>query len=227
MSDDDINAFVPGPRVHIDGRAGRAAFRAHLCGQGSVRCRRPSDRGRQSRLGEIQPDPDAAFLGGAAPARCRRDLDRQDHHRRGFARHRRRERVLRHAGQRPRAGPGAGRLVLGLGRRGRRRALRYRARHRHRRLGAGAVELLRPLRHPPDAWPSRRFRHDAAGAELRHDRLVRPRCRDLRPGLERHARRGDPVGPARSSDHRGRRLSPLPIPRSATRCSRWSSGCRR
>ena len=51
--------------------------------------------------------------------------------------------------------------------------LRHRARHRHRRLGAGAGELLRPLRHPPDAWPARPDRHDGAGAEFGHDRLVR------------------------------------------------------
>ena len=39
-------------------------------------------------------------------------------------------------------------------------------------------------------------RHDEPGAELRHDRLVRPRRRDLRPRLGGHARRGDPGGAA-------------------------------
>ena len=154
IAPDDINAFVPGPRVHVDRTDGRPAVRPHLCRQGSVRCRRPPDRRRQSGLGEIQPDPDTAFLGGATAARCRRQLDRQNHHRRGLARHRRRERLLRHAGQCPGPGTGAGRLVLGLGRGGRRRGLRHRDRHRHRRLGAGAGELLRALRHPPDAWPA-------------------------------------------------------------------------
>ena len=178
------------------GAGGRAAFRSDLCGQGSVRCRRPPDRRRQSRLGAVEPGPDPACLGGAAAARRRRDVDRQDHHRRSLARHRRRERVLRDAGQSAGAGAGAGRLVVGLGCRGRRRAVRHRARHRYRRLGAGAGELLRPLRHPADAWPDRRHRHAAAGAEFGHDRLVRARRRDFCPGVERHARRGDPVGVA-------------------------------
>ena len=114
--------------------------------------------------------------------------------------------VRRHAGEPARAGPRAGRLVVGLGRRGRGRALRHRARHRYRRLGAGAGELLRALRHPPDAWPARRHRHDDAGAELGHDRLVRARRRDLRARLGGHARRGDPDGAADAAGRRGRRL---------------------
>ena len=84
--------------------------------------------------------------------------------------------------------------------------LRHRARHRHRRLGARARELLRPLRHPPDARPHRRHRHAAAGADLRHDRLVRARRRDLRPGFGSHAGRGDPDGAADPADRRGRRF---------------------
>ncbi len=52
------------------------------------------------------------------------------------------------------------------------RAVRHRARHRYRWLGAGAVELLRPLRHSPDAWSARPDRDDGAGPDLRHDRLV-------------------------------------------------------
>ena len=43
-----------------------------------------------------------------------------------------------------------------------------------------------------DAWTARRLGHDAASAELRHDRLVRPRHRYLREGVECHARRGNP-----------------------------------
>src|SRR5204863_7345747 len=49
------------------------------------------------------------------------------------------------------------------------------ARHRHRRVGARTGELLRALRHPPDAWPASSDRHDGAGAQFGHDRLVRPR----------------------------------------------------
>ena len=117
-------------------------------------------------------------------------------HRRGLARHPRRKPVRRHAGQPARAGPCAGRIVVGLGGGGRGRAVRHRARHRYRRLGAGAGELLRALRHPPDAWPARPHRHDEPGADLRHDRLVRPRRRHLRARLGGHARRGDPAGAA-------------------------------
>ena len=222
ITDDDINAFVPGPRVHIEGRPGGAACRTDLCRQGSVRCRRLPDRRRQSRLAEILPGPDPAFLGGRAAARCRRHADRQDHHRRGVARHRRRERVLRDAGQCQSARPGAGRLVLGLGGGGRGRDLRHRNRHRHRRLGAGAVELLRALRHPPDAWPDRCHRHAAAGAEFGHDRLVCARRRDLCPGVERDARRDDPGGIAKPAD-RGRRCVRFCRPGGGRRrCSRWS-----
>ena len=113
------------------------------------------------------------------------DADRQDDHRRGLARHPRREPVRGHADQPARAGAGAGRLVGRLGGGGRGRALRHRARHRYRRLGAGAGELLRALRHPPDAWPARPDRHDGAGAELGHDRLVRRATPRPSPGSRR------------------------------------------
>jgi hypothetical protein len=43
------------------------------------------------------------------------------------------------------------------------RGLRFRAGHRYRRLGARAGELLRPLRHPADAWADRFHRHCRAG----------------------------------------------------------------
>ena len=68
--------------------------------------------------------------------------------------------------------------------------VRHGARHRHRRLGARARELLRPLRHPPDPRPAAAHGHAAAGAELRHDGLVRARRRDVRARVRRHARRG-------------------------------------
>ncbi len=89
-----------------------------------------------------------------------------------------------HARQSARAGPCAGRLVRRLGGRRRGRAVRHRARHRYRRLGAGAGELLRDLRDPPDAWSARSDGHDEPGAEFRYNRLVRratprssPACR--------------------------------------------------
>ena len=40
----------------------------------------------------------------------------------------------------------------------------------------------------PTAWPARPRRHDAAGADFRHDRLVRARRRDLCARLGGHAR---------------------------------------
>jgi hypothetical protein len=54
-----------------------------------------------------------------------------------------------------------GRAAIGLGRS--RHGLRFRAWHRYGRLGARAVELLRPLRHPADAWADRFHRHYRAG----------------------------------------------------------------
>src|SRR5439155_428256 len=81
-----------------------------------------------------------------------RRSDRQDDHRRGLARHPRREPVLRHAAEPARPRPCTGRLLLGLGGGGRGWVVRHRARHRYRRFGARAGELLRALRHPADAW---------------------------------------------------------------------------
>ena len=69
-------------------------------------------------------------------------------------------------------------------------------------------------------------RHDAAGAELGHDRLVRARPRHLRQSGERHARRADPIGAAEQADDRGRRLR---LCRSGSRrrlAANRSSGCR-
>ena len=105
-----------------------------------------------------------------------------------------------------RARPRAGRLLIGLGCRRRRRDLRHRARHRHRRLGARAGELLRPLRHPPDPWPHRRHRHAAPGADLGHHRLVRARCRDLRQGVLGDAGRGNSRRAADAAGRGGRCL---------------------
>ena len=189
---DAINAFVPGPRITIDGAPHGPLARPYLRGEGPVRRRRPSDRRRQPRLGAHASGADAARLGGADAARCRRDADRQDHHRRGLPGYPGRERVRRHAAQHPRAGSRAGRLLVRLRRGGGRRSVRHRAWHRHRRLGARAGELLRPLRHSADAWAPRPHRHAAAGAEFRHHRLVRPRRRDLRARLQRAAGRADP-----------------------------------
>ena len=65
----------------------------------------------------------------------------------------RRERALRHAGQRQRAGPRSRRILERFGGGGGGGARRFRARQRHRRLGAAAGQLLRHPRHcaPPTA----------------------------------------------------------------------------
>ncbi len=180
------------------GAAGWTALRSDLCRQGSVRRRRASDQRRQPGLGAREPGPDPACLGRAAAARRRRDPDRQDDYRRGLARHRRRECILWHTRQPAGAWPSTWRLFVGLGRRGRRRDLRHRPRHRYGRLGSRAGQLLWALRHSADAWPASRRGHAAAGAQLRHHRLVRARWRHLRQSGERHARRADPVDSCRT-----------------------------
>ena len=152
---DDIGAFVPGPRMRIEGRAGGPLAGLTFAAKDLFDVAGVPTGGGNHDWPTGRPIPTRAFVGGADAARRRRDADRQDHHRRGLARHPGRERLRRHADERPRARPRAGRLVVGLGGRGRRGPLRHRARHRHRRLGARAGELLRPLRHPPDARPDR------------------------------------------------------------------------
>src|SRR5207237_600048 len=80
-------------------RARRPAGRPDVRRQGSLRRRRASDRRGQPRLGAPASGADAPRLGGAAPARRRRDADRQDRHRRGLARHPWREPLRRPAAQ--------------------------------------------------------------------------------------------------------------------------------
>ena len=65
--------------------------------------------------------------------------------------------------------------------------------------------------------------NDAAGAELGHHRLVCPRPGHLCQGGERHARRGDPGGAAEPADHRGRRFRVRRAGGRAPHCSRWST----
>jgi len=148
MSNDDVNAFVPGPRVHIEGRPGGPLSGLTFAAKDLFDVAGHPTGGGNPDWGALEHCADAACLGRAAAARLRRDIDRQDDHRRGVARHRRRECVLRHAAQPAGAGTRARRLFIWLGRRSRRRDLRYRARHRHRRLGSRAGQLLWPLWHP-------------------------------------------------------------------------------
>ena len=100
----------------------------------------------------------------------------------------RRERALRHAGQRQCAGPHARRLVERIGRGGGGRARRFCARHRLRRLGAHPRQLLRHHRTAADARARFARGGGAVRAELRRRRLVRARCRHPRDGRPRAAR---------------------------------------
>ncbi len=185
MTDDDIGAFVPGPRVRIEGRAGgplhgltfaaKDLFDVAGVPTGGGNHDWPTGRPVPTRHAwAVQTLLDA----GATP-------DRQDHHRRGLARHPGRERLRRHAGQHARTRPRARRLVVGLGRRRGGGLCDTALGTDTGGSGARAGKLLRALRHPPDARPHRRHRHAAAGADLRHDRLVRARRRDASPGCRR------------------------------------------
>ena len=189
---DDIGAFVPGPRVRVQGRAGgplagltfaaKDLFDVAGVPTGGGNHDWPTGRPVPTRHAwavQTLLDAGATLIGKTITDEVSLGILGEN----AFD-----GTPINIRGARPRAG----RLVLGLGRRRRGRAVRHRARHRHRRLGARAGELLRPLRHPPDARPHRRHRHAAAGADLRHDRLVRARCRDLRPGVVGDAGRGDP-----------------------------------
>ncbi len=71
-----------------------------------------------------------------------RPLRRQDHHGRARLLAERQERPFRHAGERRRARPHPGRLVLGLGRGRVERAVRLRPRHRYGRLRARARRAI-------------------------------------------------------------------------------------
>ena len=181
----------------------------------------------------LESDPPAGRrprLGRATDDGRRRRYDRQDHYRRTDPGHFWRKRPLRNAGEPPRAGTSSRRLLqrFGVGRG--RRPGRFCPGFRHRRLGARAGQLLRAVRHPahPRAHPVAGY--DAAGAYLRHRRLVRPRRRHFRPrgggnaaaGGGRRAGTAPPAGyrrgrpgtgrtgaagsPARSAGRRGRPL---------------------
>ncbi len=94
---DDIGAFVPGPRVRIEGRAGGPLAGLSFAAKDLFDVAGVVDGRRQSRLADRTADPRAPFVRGADAARCRRHPDRQDHHRRGLARHPGRERLRRDA----------------------------------------------------------------------------------------------------------------------------------
>ena len=78
------------------------------------------------------------------------------------------------------------------------RPRRFRARRRYRRLGARPGQLLRPVRHAPDARPDLAGRRHAARAELRYRGLVRARWRDAAAGRPGLLRRRSTTGPPRA-----------------------------
>src|SRR5206468_3010053 len=82
--------------------------------QGPLRRRGPPDGRRQSGLGPAECGAHAPRLGRAAAAGRRRHADRQDDHRRGVARHPRREPVRWHAAQPGGARPRTRRLVVAV-----------------------------------------------------------------------------------------------------------------
>ena len=153
LPDDEINAFVPGPRVHIDGRpdgplsgltfAAKDLFdvAGYPTGGGnpdwakynpvptwhSWAVQRLLDAGASLIGKTITDEVSLGIVGENAFYGTPINVKAPDRVARG--------------------------LVLRLGSSGRRRALRHGTRHRHRRLSAGAGELLRALRHPPDPWP--------------------------------------------------------------------------
>ena len=142
VANDKLGAFCRHTHVEVKGAAQRPARRPHLRGEGHLRHRRPEDRLRQSRLAAHARAGGAHRARGAAAARCRRARRRQDAHRGDGVEPDRRERALRHAGQRQRAGPRAGRLVERLGGGGGGGARGFRDRQRHRRLGAAARRAI-------------------------------------------------------------------------------------
>ena len=86
---------------------------------------------------------------GAASARCRRGTARENQSRPVRHRAGRHAQPLRHAPQRFRPGPCAGRLVVRLGGGGGRGNRKIRIGHRHRRVGPGAGCVRQYCRHKP------------------------------------------------------------------------------
>ena len=169
--------------------------------------------------------------GGAKAARRRCALHRQDADRGARLLDDRPKRAFCASGQSEGPGQGDRRLVVGLGGGGRGRAGRHRHGIGHRRLGARAGELLRADRPEDHARGDLARRHDAAGAVLRHVRVVRQGCSDLREGRRGDVRRNDP-SPSRakgaldtSPPEEGQRTGVAPdLHRTARRTGRWTGG---
>ncbi len=119
------------------------------------------------RLPRLRARRDRGCRPGGAPAPGRGARHRQDQPRPVRHRPRRRALALRRAAQHPRSGPGARRLVVGLGGRGGGRAGAAGARHRHRRLRPGAGRA------------QRHRRAQASLGALSTTRGVVPACRTL------------------------------------------------
>ena len=225
--EDPLGAFVPHGHIEVDGSAGWSARRRRLRGQGHLRRRRHRDRLRQPGLaGEPARGPERTRRRSGCCSR-RRPPGRQDRDRGTGLQRGRHQPALRHALQRRAPGrvPGGSSsgsaAAVGGG-------LVARARQRHRRLGPRAGELQRHLRHAPDPWPDQPRRRDAAGAELRHGRLVRARSGAVRDRRPRAARRPGAVlraGSAAAGRGRPRTRRARDARGSARRQSARSRGC--
>ena len=204
-----------------------SAVRRALRHQGQHRLRRRADHGRVPRL---RVHPVGVRAGRPAPARCRRDPDRQDEprpvrHRPGrhaFAVRRVRERFRRTLHLR--------RLELRVGGRRRGRPGQLRARHRHRRLRTRARGVQQHRRAQADARPAQRARR-GAGVPLARLRLdLRPDRRRYRGGARgrRRVRSGRSVraalGRGASAPGSARRLPHRHSARGAARVLRQSRG---
>jgi len=170
---DDVNAFVPGPRVHVEGRPGGSlsglTFAAkdlfdvagHPTGGGNPDWARSNPvPTRHAWAVQRLLEAGATLIGKTITDEVSLGIVGENAFYGTPVNPRAPDRV-----------PGGS--SSGSGGRGG-QAVRYRARYRHGRLGAGAGELLRPLWDPPDTWPARCLRDDAAGAEFGYDGLVRP-----------------------------------------------------
>ena len=173
------------------GSGGPAALRHSVRGEGQ------HGRGRHAdhrRLPGVRLHARTHRDRGAAPARCRRDPDRQDQP--GSVRHRpgRNPFAVRRAALRVQSALRLRRVELRLRGRGRGRSGRLRARHRHRRLRTGTCGVQQSCRHQAQPRPDQHGRH--------RPRLSQPRLRQRAgrhgPGRPRRRRRRSGFGSARS-----------------------------
>ncbi len=195
----------------------RAARGPDLRGQGPVPYQGSPHRLRPPGLAQDPRPGEADGGGGEAPAggRCRHG--RTHALRRALLQPDRRERALRRARQRQRAGAHPRRVVERIGRGGGGQARRFRHRLGLRRLGAHPGQLLRHPRPAPDLGSGVARRRGAVRPELRCRGLVRARCRRVREGRPRAPRGSQEDGQAKAPADRRAMPSRSSIPRSPRR----------